>query len=61
MADYVREVDHYDVIVQNKDGKSFWRVEKEFFTEEEAVEYAKRAFDCGLTVTVREVNNVIWW
>lgn len=61
MADYIKEVDHYEVIVESEAGKPFWHVEKEFFTEEEAVEYAKRAFECGFTVAVKEVDNVIFW
>ena len=59
MANFDREIDHYEVIVKNSRGILY--AEKEFFTEDEAVEYAKNAFNCGYTVTVREINNVVWW
>ena len=59
MANYDREVDHYEVIITNSMGLLY--AEKEFFAEEEAVEYAKRAFDSGFTAKVIEVDNIIWW
>lgn len=58
MASFDREVDHYEVIVEDN---GMLYAEKEFFTDYEAVEYAKEAFNAGFTVTVKEIDNVIWW
>lgn len=60
MATYDREVDHYEVIIRNENGLIY--AEKEFFTEEEAVEYAKKAFECGWNVRIVEIDNLVsWW
>lgn len=59
MLNFDREIDHYEVIVKNHKGQIY--AEKEFFMEEEAVEYAKNAFSCGFAVRVIEIDNIIWW
>lgn len=59
MANYTKEIDHYEVILQNYDGITY--AIKEFFAEDEAIEYAKAAFNAQFTVTVKEVDNIIWW
>ena len=60
MASFDREVDHYEVIVRNEKGILY--AEKEFFSEEEAVDYARKAFQCGWDVRVVEVDNLAsWW
>lgn len=58
MSIFDKEVDHYEVIVS--DDLHIY-AEKEFDNEEEAVAYAKEAHFCGFTVSVREVDNIIWW
>lgn len=59
MSRFDKEVDHYEVIVTNENGVTY--AEKEFFNEDEAVAYAKEAHFCGFTVSVMEVDNIIWW